>query len=419
MYNPDSASMCEPGAASQSGDSSKAVDYAGKEIFTTQELALIEKHKPFYIKAAEEYSIPWEMLAVVHYRETRLSRTNHSNGQGIYQDYEKKGGPYPAGEKVSDEEFQRQTNYAAKILVEKAGKMKGELKNNSSDAVKYTFFGYNGRAKVYKTQAKNLGFTDEQAELGEGSPYVMNKADAKRDPNTNGDKWGQIKTDGGSIKYPANQDHGAFVMYASINGSISAGCFESGQLTSGGLTEKQAKQFMIHYGTNKNDSTKKAMASSSWTACGGGGKGGGSNCVSFTEFFINKFTKIKARDSKFNEGRMGDGSEVVGFLKNRGVPTGKEPKVGAVFSTTGSPGHTGIVLGIDGDNVIIGHASCNRGKDGQRGAGDGTESGNGSGFVLTGKRSSSKPWWGGSVAKEFAYPEIDTAAIERYLQTGE
>ena len=86
--------------------------------------------------------------------------------------------------------------------------------------VKYTFFAYNGIATVYKTQATSLGFSDAQAKNGEGSPYVMNRADAKRDPTVEPTKsnntWGQIKTDNGSLSYPANTDYGAYVVYCAL-----------------------------------------------------------------------------------------------------------------------------------------------------------------------------------------------------------
>lgn len=79
---------------------------------------------------------------------------------------------------------------------------------------------YNGVASIYKTQALNLGFTSDQADVGEGSPYVMNRADARRDPTVEPTKsnrtWGQIKVDGGTLSYPANTDHGAFIVFAAL-----------------------------------------------------------------------------------------------------------------------------------------------------------------------------------------------------------
>ena len=75
-------------------------------------------------------------------------------------------------------------------------------------------------AAAYKTQAINLGFTSAQANNGEGSPYVMNRADKRRDPTVEPTKsngtWGQIKTNGGKLSYPANSAHGAFVLFSAL-----------------------------------------------------------------------------------------------------------------------------------------------------------------------------------------------------------
>ena len=194
-------------------------DYAGNPVFTDEELQKIEELSPFYIKAAEKYDMPWQILAVLHKRESNFYKGGPSNGQGPFQDYDNRGS-WPVGD-YDDETFQRACDRAAE---EFKGKADGRDLNDP-DNVKYAFFGYNGRAGVYKQQARNLGFDEEGAENGEGSPYVMNKADAMRDPNVqkkNG-KWGQIKTDGGGIEYPANQDHGAFVMYVAIGGSNGGG----------------------------------------------------------------------------------------------------------------------------------------------------------------------------------------------------
>lgn len=397
----------------------KVVDYKNNEILTTSDLQKIQLYKPFYIKAADKVGIPWEMIAVIHYRETRLSRVNPGNGQGLYQDYARINGPYPAGA-TTDAEFQRQTDWAASFLLEKAGSKQTGLKNADDNAVKYTFFGYNGRASVYIDQAIKLGFTQEQAKNGEGSPYVMNIADAVRDPATNPDGWGQIKTDGGKIQYPANKDHGAFVMYAALRGKItsSSGCDSPlsnlGSLTEGGLTREQAKQFVMNYGANKNDSTKTLLMTGGnyWTGSSGG-YNYGSNCVSFTRFFLMKFTDTNV------SGPMGDGSDVVSNLAKKGVPTGTEPRVFAVFSTPGNPGHTGVVLGIHGDTLIVGHASYGRSAYGVQGAGDGTSEGTGVAFIKVGTLDGQTNIWWGSGKPTFAYPRtVDTKAIETYLTTG-
>lgn len=189
-------------------------DYAGNQVFTDEELQKIEELSPFYIKAAEKYDMPWQILAVLHKRETNFYKGGPSNGQGPFQDTHHS---WPVGE-YDDETFQRACDGAAEEFSSNAGDL------NDPDNVKYAFFAYNGTAEVYKQQALNLGFDQHGAEIGEGSPYVMNKADAKRDPNVAPyGTWGQIKRDYGPMEYPANQDHGAFVMYVAIGGSNGGG----------------------------------------------------------------------------------------------------------------------------------------------------------------------------------------------------
>lgn len=197
------------------------------DIFNDAQLQQISLNRSFYETAANESNIPWQMIAVIHKNETNLSRDNPSNGQGIYQFVNKGGGPYPTGP-VTDEEFLRQTKLAAEFI---RGKLSSNLSSNrvlsstggTPETIKDTFFSYNGRAKVYAEQAESLGF-DKATQPYEGSPYVMNKADPQRDPTVNQTSWGQIKTDGGGIQYPANDFYGAFVQYSALSGSSASNC---------------------------------------------------------------------------------------------------------------------------------------------------------------------------------------------------
>jgi len=216
-------------ADSEAGLSTR--DYSGKEILNEGQVKKIQKFSNVYQEAAKEADIPWQMLAVVHLKESGLGKNNPSNGQGVYQFVSKQGGPYPEGE-IDDKEFLRQTILAAKFLKSKANANYSQNRDLSPDSspevIKDTFFSYNGRASVYEQQAKKLGF-----EYGyDGSPYVMNKADAKRDPNTNPSGWGQIKRDFGAIEYPANQGYGTFVVYASLAGLSSGSCTTQGTVRS-------------------------------------------------------------------------------------------------------------------------------------------------------------------------------------------
>lgn len=187
-------------------------DYRGQDILTATQLQLLNENKRFYQKAEQEVGIPWQVLAAIHFRENGLKRTGPSNGDGPYQIW---NSSYPVGP-LTDQQFQTATNDAARFVKSKAG----SVDVNDDNEVKYAFFAYNGVAGVYKTQALNLGFTSAQANVGEGSPYVMNRADARRDPTVEPTKsnrtWGQIKTDGGSLSYPANSDHGAFLVFAAL-----------------------------------------------------------------------------------------------------------------------------------------------------------------------------------------------------------
>lgn len=217
-YNPnDDSSSCSITADSATKGNT---DYAGRQILTQGQLAQIAKNQPFYEQAAKKANIPWQMLAVVHLRETGLRRVNPAGGQGVYQYPGGEGGPYPTGP-VSDVEFQRQTDFTAQYLKQKAlssnyPENKQLTASSDSKVIKDTFFSYNGRASIYKKQATSLGFSGNQGY--EGSPYVMNKADAIRDPAVNKTTWGQVKIDHGGLVYPANNDYGAFVTYASLAG---------------------------------------------------------------------------------------------------------------------------------------------------------------------------------------------------------
>ena len=188
-------------------------DYRRRDILTSSEKALLNENKPFYQKSATAYGIPWQMLAAIHYRENKLKRTGPANKNGPYQIL---GTTYPVGA-LTDAQFQAATNDAAQFIVKTAGNRDLTVREN----VKRTFFAYNGMADAYVTQAQNLGFS-AGASNGEGSPYVMNRADAKRDPTVeptaSNRTWGQIKTDYGKPDYPANKDYGAYIIYEMLLG---------------------------------------------------------------------------------------------------------------------------------------------------------------------------------------------------------
>ncbi len=194
-------------------------NYAGEQVFNEKQMETINHHQPIYEKAASQYGFPWQILAVLHYREWGLQQSNPPNGQGIYQLYSYTSGGQngnafkPAG-KVSDEEFQRQTDIVAKLINENYGK---GLDLGTDEGVKQLFFNYNGAGDgaVFEKKAKALGFDNP----AEGSAYVMNKYDEKRDPKSPNvsPAWiGNYTADGKWSATAKDERWGTFTAYKAI-----------------------------------------------------------------------------------------------------------------------------------------------------------------------------------------------------------
>lgn len=399
---------CSSAGGNGSGALGKNIDYKGNTIFVEEQMDKIKKYMSVYQEAAKVANVPWQTIAVMHARETGLSLRYPANAQGIYQFYAEAGN-YPTGRDATEEEFLAQSIHAGEFLRGKVPGKEGELAAGDTNVIKEAFFGYNGRAAVYKAQALALGFDQAGADRGEGSPYVMNMADDKRDSSEN-PRWGQIKRDSGPIEYPANRDHGAFVMYAALTDGVqtASSCGTSmGPITEGGLTEEQARKFIMNYGKNPNNFSSKAAGANMWNLC----QGNGANCVTFSAFFMTAFTELTPSPS---DGRWGNGNDVVSRQAAKGVETGTTPRPFAVFSYNYEDlGHTGIVLGIHGDTVIVGHASCGRGGKGE---GDSTKEGTGAGYVLVSKLDNLAGAFQVTDGLKFAYPkDVDTNKINEFL----
>lgn len=215
-YNPSGGSSdgCNPNGPAANGQ-----NYAGVDVFSEADLAAIEANRPFYEEAAQPYGFDWRILAVIHYRETSLRRYNPSNGQGVYQLYSllAQGISFPPASSISDAEFLRQTKLAAKYIMDKA---KG-LDLTTPEGVKRLFFMFNGVAQKYVNKAISMGFSQEEAQNGEGSPYVMNMFDERRDPTSpNMDPlWrGMYVADGVYDSNAVSKRPGAYTQYAAIAG---------------------------------------------------------------------------------------------------------------------------------------------------------------------------------------------------------
>lgn len=204
-------------------------NYAGDTVWSDEQLSAIEANRSVYEKAQEQYGIPWQAMATMHSLETSLLRTNPTNGQGLYQLYTYTAGGsngnafLPAGP-VSDAEFERQTLIAAaemKKMIEAQG-----LEVDSDEGIKALLFQYNGKAQQYIDKALAMGFSQAEANIGEGSPYVMNRYDARRDPNSSAmdPAWpGRFVADEVYDASSTQYDFGGFVKYLALAGSTASG----------------------------------------------------------------------------------------------------------------------------------------------------------------------------------------------------
>lgn len=131
---------------------------------------------------------------------------------------------------------------------------------------------------------------------------------------------------------------------------------------SGGMDLTQAKAFMKKYHDLPSSQWRK------YSLTGYDCKDGPvANCVSFSNYFIQKYTS-------YGKTASGDGGVFAKNFKSAAkLDSGNVPKIYAVFSkSTGSTmcgnhlcGHTGVVLGIDKERnkIIIGEAGCSMSND--------------------------------------------------------
>ena len=336
FYDPNAVAGCSDTSTSSATNS----DYAGNTILNPAQLAAIDSNKPFYQSAAEQSGIPWQLIAAIHGRETGFRRYGPSNGYGPYQITPSS---YPINNSYSDAEFQDATNKAAAFIKVIAGTR--DLSDPTN--IKYVMFTYNGVASAYINQAKSLGFSDAQAAVGEGSPYVMNRFDLKRDPTVAPTKdnqtWGQIKTDNGGISYPANGDYGAFVYYVAMTGGTVASMCGSGtggstMALNGDATAIQS-EFTAYMNTHGERYGSYVL--------------GSNGCTTLSSWFIGEHTTLTYGH--------GNGKDVVGNLvkvnSGKGLAISSTPKAMSLVSIAGGvkgwgasgvpEGHVGLVVSVN------------------------------------------------------------------------
>ena len=362
-----------------SGLNGNYTNYAGDQVLTDSQITLLQSNIPIYEQAiqntgAGQHGINWQFMATLHYQETGLNRYNPDNGQGVYQMYSyvnATGNTFPPADEISEEEFLRQSELViTEVLIPTI--TSNDLNLSNPDDIKRFFFSFNGRAQQYIDKALAMGFSQEEANNGEGSPYVMNKYDAARDPDSPDmdPNWpGRFVADGVYDSSSVGANYGAFTIYSAIGGADV--CISS--VSSGGLTLEQAQALMADYiyDVNCTDYDIYCTHSSAY--------GPKANCVTFVQYFIDRFT------SATGIAATGNGGWVVSNLTGTDVSSpfglyaasldysskgfvygGFVPKAFAIFSTGHGVsmcdgvkcGHTGVVLGINEaeDKIYIGQA---------------------------------------------------------------
>jgi hypothetical protein len=130
---------------------------------------------------------------------------------------------------------------------------------------------------------------------------------------------------------------------------------EMGTIKAGGMKLKEAQQWMTYNYLN-------ATLPSDYYGEAPGEPDVHDNCTVFSGFFVANYTDFNWLH--------GNGGEIVDNLiaSNKGLKKLSQPEPYAIFSvasnstptgswSTGKEGHTGVVLGIDGKNAIIGEAA--------------------------------------------------------------
>lgn len=121
-------------------------------------------------------------------------------------------------------------------------------------------------------------------------------------------------------------------------------------LTDGGLTEEQAQQLVDLYNSEGHQFLMNKYNG------GGPGQCNGNyvqNCVSFSAYWYNKYTT-------FDQYAPGNGVATARSLASMtGKTVTRTPTAYSVFSGPGSgpAGHTGVVLSVQGDRILIGEAA--------------------------------------------------------------
>lgn len=159
----------------------------------------------------------------------------------------------------------------------------------------------------------------------------------------------------GSIEEITGGSIGQIETIVQTGSTVTAGCTSEtalgsiAGLTAGGLSEQEANALMVQYNAEGHQFL--------WNKYQGGGPGqcNGNyvmNCVSFSTYFYNRYTSLQ-------QYAPGNGrSTATSIASLTGKTVSKTPTVYSVFSHGyhSAFGHTGVVLRIENDRILVGEA---------------------------------------------------------------
>ena len=324
-------------------------------------------NKSAYEAGAADAGIHWSILAAIHYREAGMD-PNRSIADGE---------PLGSGISIDGQPIGDTLEEDAKIAAQKAKSMARsvygvELTENTSsmDDLGKTFLAYN-RGYMYQ----------DVDEPYINSPYVMNYYDADHIAMkwVRADSWFR-GTQMNRVEGTTDSNVGALAIYAYITGSSFSAppCIgdpgPDSDLSLGGMTIEQAVAYMNTY---ENGDGAAALQHGYWNDCRGQKDNDGNffyaygskenamaNCVAVVKDFIVNFMV------SHNNVALPPGGGVVRRLVNSaGWELGNTPKPYAVFSTgryggctrsESCDGHTGLVLGVEENQIIVFEEGCGR-----------------------------------------------------------
>lgn len=199
----------------------------------------------------------------------------------------------------------------------------------------------------------------DQHTVSEASDYFLYHVEIPNDPGSKRNE-----------RFESSQAYYDQLIGTDLSSSTSGSHTCSG-LASGGVTDVEAQaimdeyhQLQIEYADCHDSHIIGSVVYCSpyhvqKTGCSGGPL---SNCVAFSQYFINRYTTYANKEGGI--GGLPNGVDVVNTLLSREGFTdgGTEPRAYAIFSKPGpsAAGHTGVVLRVDLENniVLVGEAGC-------------------------------------------------------------